>query len=37
VKTGCNPADSSKEGYGPKLGCFSDYDEILTAVKIDQK
>jgi hypothetical protein len=26
VKTGCNLAESSKEGYGFKKGCFADVD-----------
>jgi hypothetical protein len=27
VKTGCNLAESSKEGYGSKGGCFGNDDD----------
>jgi hypothetical protein len=27
VKTGCNLAESSKEGYGSKRGCFANGDD----------
>jgi hypothetical protein len=27
VKTGCNMAEFSKEGYSSKMGCFADDDD----------
>jgi hypothetical protein len=36
VKTGCNVAESSKEGYGLKRGCFAN-DDIMMMVNNDKE